>query len=45
MLTRWGRIGSAGVITPKDYPDEAAAQKAAEKMVAEKTGKGYVEKK
>jgi len=40
MLTRYGRIGSAGSTTRKDFADEAAAGKAAEKMVAEKCGKG-----
>jgi DNA ligase-1 len=44
MYTKYGRIGSAGQTTIKSYPDEAGARKAAEKMVAEKTGKGYVEK-
>jgi predicted DNA-binding WGR domain protein len=44
MKTRYGRIGSAGQITVKPFHDEAAARKAADKLIAEKTGKGYVEK-
>jgi predicted DNA-binding WGR domain protein len=43
MFTRYGRIGSGGQTTIKDYPDEAGASKAMEKMIREKTGKGYVE--
>ena len=44
MCTRYGRIGSQGQTTVKDYPDESAAKNAAAKLVAEKVGKGYVEK-
>ncbi len=44
MFTRYGRIGSAGSVTKKDCPDEAAARKGADKLIAEKTGKGYKEK-
>jgi predicted DNA-binding WGR domain protein len=44
MFTKYGRIGSAGQTTIKSYGDEAAARKAADKLIAEKTGKGYVEK-
>jgi predicted DNA-binding WGR domain protein len=44
MYTHYGRIGSAGQTTVKNYPDEAAARAAADKLVREKTGKGYVEK-
>jgi DNA ligase-1 len=44
MFTQYGRIGSKGQTTVKGYADEAAARKAAEKLIAEKTGKGYVEK-
>jgi DNA ligase-1 len=45
LYTQYGRIGSKGQTTVKAYPDEGAARKAADKLVAEKTGKGYVEKK
>jgi DNA ligase-1 len=44
LYTHYGRIGSKGQTTIKDYADEAAARKAADKLIAEKTGKGYVEK-
>jgi predicted DNA-binding WGR domain protein len=44
MTTRWGRIGSAGQSKTKSFPDEAAATKAVERLIAEKTGEGYVEK-
>jgi predicted DNA-binding WGR domain protein len=44
MYTQYGRIGSAGQTTMKSYGDEAAARKAADKLIAEKTGKGYMEK-
>jgi DNA ligase-1 len=42
--TRYGRIGSGGQTTTKAFPDEAAARKAADRLIAEKTGKGYIEK-
>jgi predicted DNA-binding WGR domain protein len=45
MYTQYGRIGSAGQTTVKNYPDEAAARKAMEKIIGEKVGKGYIEKK
>jgi predicted DNA-binding WGR domain protein len=44
MTTRWGRIGSAGQSKTKSFPDEATAAKAVERLIAEKTGEGYVEK-
>jgi predicted DNA-binding WGR domain protein len=44
MYTQYGRIGSAGQTTMKSYSGEAEARKAADKLIAEKTGKGYVEK-
>jgi DNA ligase-1 len=44
VTTRWGRIGSAGQTKTKGSADEAAAQKEADKLIAEKTGKGYIEK-
>jgi uncharacterized protein (TIGR02996 family) len=43
VTTTYGRIGWQGQTTIKDYPDEAAARKAADKLMAEKTGKGYSE--
>jgi DNA ligase-1 len=44
MTTSWGRIGSAGQSKTKTFTDDAAAQRAAEKLVEEKTEEGYVEK-
>ncbi|MFO0880542.1 MAG: WGR domain-containing protein [Gemmataceae bacterium] len=44
LYTQYGRIGSAGQTTLKAYADDAAARKAADKLIAEKTGKGYSEK-
>jgi DNA ligase-1 len=44
MTTRYGRIGSPGQSTTKEYADHAAAQAAAAKLITEKTDKGYVEK-
>ncbi|WP_425613826.1 STM4015 family protein [Anatilimnocola sp. NA78] len=44
LVTRYGRIGSAGQETKKNYGSPDAAMKAYDKLVAEKTGKGYVEK-
>jgi DNA ligase-1 len=44
LTTRWGRIGSAGQSKTKSFSDEAAAAKAAERLIAEKTAEGYVEK-
>src|SRR5262249_28631259 len=44
LYTQYGRIGSAGQTTVKNYPDEAAARKAMEKIIGEKVGKGYIEK-
>ncbi len=44
MCTRYGRIGSSGQTTTKDYANEAGAIKAMEKLIGEKTGKGYIEK-
>ncbi len=39
--TRYGRIGSAGQATEKDEGSDAAAQKLYDKLIREKTGKGY----
>ncbi|HWU51566.1 MAG TPA: WGR domain-containing protein, partial [Tahibacter sp.] len=40
---RWGRIGTQGQSQTKSFADEAKAGAALDKLVAEKTGKGYVE--
>jgi predicted DNA-binding WGR domain protein len=39
----FGRVGSNGQSITKDFKDEAAALKDAEKLVKEKVGKGYVD--
>jgi DNA ligase-1 len=44
MSTRWGRIGSAGQSKTKSFPDEATARTTADKLIAEKSADGYVEK-
>ena len=44
VVTRYGRIGSEGQETTKDFGSPGAAQKGYDKLVAEKLGKGYVEK-
>lgn len=44
VLTRYGKIGAAGQTTVKDEGSPDAAQKLHDKLVREKTGKGYEEK-
>lgn len=44
VTVRYGRIGTSGTTRVKDFPDAEAAQGHADKLVKEKTGKGYVEK-
>jgi predicted DNA-binding WGR domain protein len=39
----WGRIGTAGQTKTKKFGSEAEAKKQYDKLVAEKTGKGYTE--
>jgi DNA ligase-1 len=43
VSVRYGRIGAAGQTQTKTFPDAAAAQKHHDKLVEEKTKKGYVE--
>jgi DNA ligase-1 len=43
VTVRYGRSGSAGQSKVKSFADEAAAAEHVEKLVAEKTGKGYRE--
>jgi len=43
VRTRYGKIGTAGQTTIKDEGDEAKAKKLYDKLIAEKTKKGYVE--
>ena len=43
VTVRFGRRGAKGQTNTKAFPDEAAAKKHADTLIAEKTGKGYVE--
>ena len=43
VTVRFGRNGTNGQSNVKSFADGAAAAKHAEKLIAEKTGKGYVE--
>ena len=45
LTIRFGRNGANGQTNIKTYPNETTAQASAEKLVAEKVGKGYVEVK
>ncbi len=44
MHVRFGRLGSEGQTRTKTFADADAARRAAERLVAEKTDKGYTEK-
>jgi predicted DNA-binding WGR domain protein len=43
VLVRFGRIGTAGQAQVKSFPDEQAATKHVDKLIREKTSKGYRE--
>ena len=43
VTVRYGRIGTDGQSKTKSFSDEAAAVRHAQKLIAAKTGKGYVE--
>jgi predicted DNA-binding WGR domain protein len=43
LFTRHGRIGSDGRVTDKVFASGAEAERARDKLIKEKTGKGYVE--
>ena len=45
VFSRYGRIGSKGTKTVKEFPDKTAALTFAEKALAEKIKKGYSKKK
>jgi len=45
VTVRYGRIGSAGTSKVKAHADVQAARCEADKLIAEKTGKGYVEQR
>jgi predicted DNA-binding WGR domain protein len=44
VRTRYGKIGTAGQQTLKDFDSDEKANKEYDKLVAEKTKKGYEEK-
>ena len=44
FTTRYGKLGTDGQMSMKEYDSEEKAQKEYDKLVAEKTKKGYVEK-
>ncbi len=44
FFTRYGKIGTAGQMAQKDFDSEAKAQGEAQKLIGEKTRKGYIEK-
>jgi predicted DNA-binding WGR domain protein len=43
VVIRFGRIGTSGQTQTKNFPDAAAAAKHADRLIREKTGKGYQE--
>ena len=43
VTVRFGRIGTNGQTNTKSFADEESAQTHAEKLIAEKTSKGYSE--
>ena len=43
VTVRYGRTGSKGQTNTKTFADESAAKKHADKLIAEKTAKGYAE--
>lgn len=43
LIIRFGRMGTKGQTQVKTFSDAATAEKEKEKMIREKTGKGYVE--
>ncbi len=43
VTVRYGRLGTQGQSQTKTFGDPAAAQRHADKLIREKTGKGYCE--
>jgi predicted DNA-binding WGR domain protein len=43
VTVRYGRVGSQGQNNVKSFADDAAAVRHADKLIQEKTGKGYLE--
>ena len=44
LTVRYGKIGTDGQMTQKDFADHEKTQAEADKLIAEKTKKGYAEK-
>ncbi len=44
LCVRFGKIGTNGQTTVKEFPDIGAPEQAGDKAIGEKTGKGYVER-
>ena len=44
LEVRWGKIGTDGQTKTKTFADATKAQAEADKLIEEKTEKGYVEK-
>jgi predicted DNA-binding WGR domain protein len=42
VMVRFGRNGTQGQTTTKTFPDAAGARHHADKLIRQKTGKGYV---
>lgn len=42
VVVRFGRNGTQGQMTTRTFPDAAAARHHADKLIRQKTGKGYV---
>ncbi|MGL6073122.1 MAG: WGR domain-containing protein [Fimbriiglobus sp.] len=43
FIVTYGKIGTAGQTSEKEWPSDAKCQAEADKLIKEKTGKGYVE--
>ena len=43
LIVRFGRIGTTGQTTRKEFPDPTTAVAEADKLIGQKTKKGYVE--
>jgi len=44
VFTRYGKIGAAGQVTVKKLGTDADVRKLHDKLIGEKTGKGYAER-
>jgi uncharacterized protein (TIGR02996 family) len=43
FVVTWGKVGTSGQSQTKSFPDESKAKKEHDKLIAEKTSKGYIE--